>query len=203
MFGPNATLSFSSTQVTGFPFDITDLVLLQVLAGCTYLHIFRHLHLSSAYAWTVDVFDIVGPLVGQTTAVVNSQIYCGDVWTMWLWCIMAYICNNMWGSLWVFVKLVPEVEADQFSGLGTGAIPRLASPKTSHVVCCGMTDVWYCGRTDFWCASCFLPCGIVSKMQSLWDACQFLVSDSLCVRDSQFMPYLVYQFCIHSFMPIF
>ena len=81
-------------------------MLLQVIAGCAYLQIFRHLHLCSAYAWTVDVFDIVGPLVGQTTAVVNSQIYyCGDVWTMWLWCIMAHICNRLWGSLWGFVKL--------------------------------------------------------------------------------------------------
>ena len=84
---PNATLAFSSTQVTGFPIDIADFggggATVGYFAGSVYLQIFRHLHLCSAYAWTADVFDIVGPLVGQTTTVVESQKSCGDVWTMW------------------------------------------------------------------------------------------------------------------------
>ena len=128
------------------------MLLLLVIAGCAYLQIFWHLHLCSAYAWIVDVFDIVGPLVGQTTAVVNSQIYyCGDVWTMWLWCIMAHICNRLWGSWWGFVKLAGTQGVDQIWGLGTRVIPWLASPKTSHALCYGMMDVWHCGRTVLVC----------------------------------------------------
>ena len=57
--------------------------------------------------------------------------------------VKMYYGTYMQPSVRVVVRFceAAEVEADQFSGLGTGAIPQLPSPKTSHALCCGMTDV--------------------------------------------------------------
>ena len=87
---------------------------------------------------------------------------------------------------WGFIELGDTQVGDPFGDTDFGAILRLASPKTSHALCCGMTDVWYLWSKQFWCAYCFLPCGIVSEMQPLWYAYHFSVSDNWCVRYSLF-----------------